>query len=245
MGDAIQLCRYIPLLAQRGARVLFAIKPPLARLMRTLEGPAALLTQGDPIIPFDVHTSLLELPHLLHTTLNTIPATVPYLRADPVLSQQWAQRLSSFGGRKVGLVWAGAREHQNDRNRSMSLKMFEPLLRTPGFSWVSLQKDRAAEELTSLPRDVQMMDCGGSLNDFADTAALMQNLDLLISVDTAPIHLFAAMGKPTWVLLPFMPDWRWMLNRSDSPWYPTMKLFRQPTPGDWNTPLTQIARELR
>jgi hypothetical protein len=176
----------------------------------------------------------MSLPMMFATTLESIPADVPYLKADPELSSRWRERI----GRErvnVGIAWAGKSAHRNDRNRSLDPQVLDSILSTPGFNFVSLQKDQSVKSLT---------DWTSELRDFAETAGIIDNLDLVITVDTAVAHLAGAMGKAVWVLLPFVPDWRWLLNRDDSPWYPTMRLFRQQQILDWNAPIKRIVEEL-
>jgi hypothetical protein len=181
---------------------------------------------------------LLSLPAVFDTTLQTIPAAVPYLHPDPQSSSRWRGRIAALPGKRVGLVWAGQTRHTRNRARSIPLDALSPLAQVPNVSFVSLQKEMADQS------QISTLDAGKDLTDFADTAAVLDNLDLLITVDTAIAHLAGAMGKPAWVLLPFIPDWRWLLDRNDSPWYPTLRLFRQPTPGDWDTPIRQVLHAL-
>jgi hypothetical protein len=213
--------------------------------MRTLEGCDQVVGR-DEVLPddFDVHCSLLSLPRLVDTTLETIPAAVPYLRSDPELSSRWRERLSTDQF-KVGLVWAG--RVAPSPWRSIPLHLLAPLKNISGISLVSLQKptpspgtpgEGRGEGLTAIP------DWTSELTDFAETAALIDNLDLVITVDTAVAHLTGALAKPAWILLEHVPDWRWLLDRSDSPWYPTARLFRQARIGDWETPVRQVVSEL-
>ena len=174
--------------------------------------------------------------------LETLAGGVPYLRASPALDAQWGERLGTDGGLRVGLAWAGLPTHGNDRNRSIPPAMLAPLGQTAGVSFFSLQKGPPAE--TQPPSGLTLTDLGPELSDFADTAACIANLDLVITVDTSIAHLAGAMGKPVWVMLPFAPDWRWMLGRDDSPWYPSARLFRQPAPGEWEPVVVQIAAAL-
>jgi tetratricopeptide (TPR) repeat protein len=240
LGDAIQFVRYVPLVKRTGGAVTVRCHPELRRLF---DGQVEIdaVTSDTPRHGFDVRCPLLSLPHVFHTTLETIPAEVPYLRADPEPAVRWRERLSEFKGFKVGLVWAGNPSHGNDRNRSLSLSMFAPLTTLPGVRLISLQKGPAAEQSRLMPA---LSDWTSEISDFADTAALIENLDLVISCDTAVAHLSGAMGKPTWVLLPYNPDWRWLLDRTDSPWYPTARLFRQPGPGDWSGVIRQVVAVL-
>jgi hypothetical protein len=204
--------------------------------------PLRFVTFGDPLPDFDCHASLISLPRLMKTTVERIPANVPYLRADRALAEVWRERVetTSAGKLKVGFAWAGRREHWNDRNRSLPDDALKQLLAQDlPVAFFSVQKQ------PHLPLPVNMIDWTAELNDFADTAALIENLDLIISVDTSVAHLAGAMGKRVWLLLPFAPDWRWLRNRDDSPWYPTMRLFRQARSGDWRGCIETIARELR
>ena len=193
---------------------------------------------------FDLHISLMDLPAVFGTTLDTIPAEVPYVAADSQRAMYWQDRLddASF---KVGIVWAGSPKHGNDHNRSCRVELFAPLASIDGVNLYALQKGEAAKEVGRLSQATAIDDLSRDLNDFGDTAAAVENLDLVISVDTALAHLVGAMGKPIWTLLPFAPDWRWMLERTDSPWYPTMRLFRQEEWGDWTCVFQEVAEQLR
>jgi Glycosyltransferase family 9 (heptosyltransferase) len=202
---------------------------------------------NDAALPeFDVHCPLLSLPMLFKTTLGTIPSAAPsLLHADPKLSATWRQRVESEGGSiRIGLAWAGRAGHARDRARSVPLSALSSLGRIPGVSLFSLQKGPAAQQVHTLHREMRLIDWTAEIHSFGDTAALIEHFDLIITVDTAVAHLAGAMGKPVWVLLPIVPDWRWMLNRSDSPWYPTMRLFRQPKAGDWVSIIADVARML-
>ena len=243
LGDNIQFIRYVAMVRARGGNVVIACPSPLKRLIQTSFGIEHIATERDPVPLGDVRIAMLSLPRIFQTTLETIPAQVPYLGVIPALAERWRQRLASVPERfKVGLVWAGNRLHLNDRNRSVPLADFAAIARLPGVRLISLQKGSASADIVTAGVDI--LDWTAELSDFADTAALVANLDLVISVDTAVAHLAGAMAKPTWTILPFAPDWRWMLNRADSPWYPTMRLFRQPAPNDWATPLRLITEEL-
>ncbi|HTK36754.1 MAG TPA: tetratricopeptide repeat-containing glycosyltransferase family protein [Caulobacteraceae bacterium] len=242
-GDTIQFCRYAALAAARGARVVLEAPPALKALMRSLDGVAELVGAGEPLPDFDLHCPLMSLPHAFGTTLETIPTRASYLAAPPERSAAWAGVVADSPRPKVGLAWFGKPTHHNDRNRSIRL---EPLLEAlpSGLELFSLQ-DRARPEdeaaLAAYPRIRRFED---RLTDFADTAALASQMDLVVSVDTSTAHLAAALGRPTWVLLPFSPDWRWLLDREDSPWYPTVRLFRQPAPGDWDSVLARLGEAL-
>jgi tetratricopeptide (TPR) repeat protein len=246
LGDAIQFSRYAPVLAKRGAQVIVQCGPSMKRLLATLPGVKAIHCEPDPLPAFDAQCSLLSLPMLLKTTVETIPADIPYLFADPDRAGVWRQKLASIPGRlKVGLAWAGNPDHQRDHDRSCGLQCLAPLAQIAGVAFISLQKGPAASQAITPPPGLMLHDFTVDLSDFADTAALITNLDLVISVDTSVAHLAGALGKPVWTLPAFAPDWRWLLNRSDSPWYPTMRLFRQKSPGDWNSAIGQAAETLK
>ncbi len=244
-GDMIQFARYAPLLATQGGRVIVAVMPPLRRLFQTLPGIEQVVSPGDPMPEIDLHYPAMSLPALLGISIETIPRNVPYLFADSKLAESWKSQLQTFSPKfNVGLVWAGNPGYFNDRNRSIPLAVFSSLAKCQQVRYFSLQKGSIRAEEKTPPAGMEWVDWTQELHDFADTAALIANLDLVITCDTAVSHLAGAMGRPVWTLLPFAPDWRWMLERSDSPWYPTMHLFRQPRPGDWNSVLRDVASEL-
>ena len=242
LGDIIQFVRYLPMLRQRGGRVAFDIPLPMARLMWDLDGIDVSLKDGDTLPPFDYHIPLLELPKLLGTTLDTIPAAKAYLHADKNLVEAWGERLGPKEEFRIGLVWGGSPDHLNECNRSIEPELFRPLVETPGVSALSLMVGRDGEA-GRVFGDV-VTDLAPDLGDFADTAAAIANMDLVISVDTAVAHLAGALGTMVWTLLPFNPDWRWMLGRDDSPWYPSMRLFRQEKREDWEGVIERVAAEL-
>jgi Flp pilus assembly protein TadD len=249
LGDTLQFCRYLPLIDPRH-KVVFEVQAPLVDLMRQLPGVDAAIACGDPLPDFDAHCPIMSLPLVFETALDTIPNQTPYLRADPTKVAGWAKRLKPAKGLRVGLVWAGGArpnqpelEHVN-RRRSMTLATLAPLAQATGVSFVSLQKGPPASEAHAPPPGMTLLDVTDELNDFTDTAALVETLDLVISVDTAVAHLAAAMGKPVWLLNRFDTCWRWLLNRDDSPWYPTLRLFRQPAPNDWATPVAALVDAL-
>lgn len=252
LGDTIQFVRYLPLLRARPgaeeASVTLACDQAMLRLLSGFPGVDRLLEKPSRRKPVprghDHVVSLMSLPAIFETTLETIPAEIPYLTPHPALVGHWAPRIEDKGF-KVGLVWAGRPQHENDRNRSIALGDLAPLAKIRGVSLYSLQKGPAEEALAKPPKGMTITPLGGRFADFADTAAAIANLDLVISVDTAVAHLAGAMGKPVWTLLPLVPDWRWMLERADSPWYPTMRLFRQETPGDWESVIAAVAKALR
>ncbi len=240
-GDTLQFIRYAPLVRALGGTALLDCPKSLHRLFSDVAGVDHFVSDPSALPRIDVHAPLLSLPMLLGTRLETIPAAVPYLQPRPDLAGVWRERLSQLGGRRVGLVWRGNPAHSNDRRRSLAAAALAPLMQVAGVSAVSLQIDARPEELTALG---ELYDAGQALSDWADTAALISTLDLVVTVDTAVAHLAGALGKPVWVLLAFAPDWRWMLDRVDSPWYPTMRLFRQPSPGDWACVVAEVAAAL-
>lgn len=243
-GDAIQFCRYIPLMARRGAKVILEVPPELKRLMASLAGVDELATMGEVLPPFDYQIPLLSLPRVFGTRLDTVPADIPYLQAPLDLVEAWREKLSGIAGLRVGLAWAGSPQHMNDRNRSATLSTLAPLAAVSGATYIVLQKGPAAAQAATPPAGMKLVDLGAELGDFADTAAVIANLDLVIAVDTAVAHLAGALGKPVWLLLPFAGEWRWLEGRSDSPWYPSMRVFRQPRPGAWGEVVESVVREL-
>jgi Flp pilus assembly protein TadD len=245
VGDAIQFIRYLPLVKQRGGKIIIECQAELQRLFQTVAGSCQIVAPGQPLPAFDLHCPLLSLPRVFRTNLANIPQNVPYLRADAEDARRWQHRLADHCPLvKVGLVWAGSPAHRHDRNRSIKLETLAPLGQLPGVHFFSLQKGQAAAEAKTPPPGMELVDWTEELKDFADTAALIANLDLVIAVDTAVAHLAGAMGKPIWTLLPFASDWRWLLQRQDCPWYPTMRLFRQKSLGDWADVIQRVAQDL-
>jgi tetratricopeptide (TPR) repeat protein len=240
-GDTIQFVRYIPLLAQRGARVIFECQPVLKSLLAGVEGISEIIERGQPVPPSDFQIPLMSLPRQMKTTLQTIPQRVPYLRVPDVVRVEMASQ--SPANLRVGLVWAGSSYHGSDRLRSLHLSMLTPLWRRTRADFYSLQMGAPSGQLGEVEGAVS--DLSPQLVDFAATASAIQRMDLVISVDTAVAHLAGALNKRIWVLLPFAPDWRWLLHRDDSPWYPTMRLFRQPRRGDWPSVIDQVAAALQ
>ncbi len=251
LGDTIQFCRYANLAAQAGARVILEVPKSLTTLMTTLDGPSHVLSDEDPRPDHDLRCPVMSLPLAFGLTMRTIPADGPYLRADPVLRSAWRERLSALRGCRVGLVWgAGTRVGDSElvaieHRKSLPLMALAPLASVMGCTFVSLQLGVAATQTASPPEGMVLHDHTGELKDFADTAALMDNLDLVISVCTSTAHLAGALGKPVWLLNRFDADWRWFLDREDSPWYPTMRLFRQSKPGDWASVVQSVTGALR
>jgi Flp pilus assembly protein TadD len=241
IGDTLQFIRYLPPIRRLGASIIVECPSELQRLIRPIASGHRVVATGQPLPPFELHCPLMSLPRVFGTTLDSIPREIPYLHADADDIQTWKDRLGEdLPSLKVGLAWAGSPNHAEDRYRSIALDRLGPLGQVPGIRFVSLQRGHAATQTNKLPHGMQLIDISEEINDFADTAALIANLDLVIAVDTAVAHLAGAMGAPVWVLLPFAPDWRWMLDREDSPWYPTMRLFRQPLRGDWDSVVARI-----
>ena len=243
LGDSLQFCRFVTLAAQAGARVIYEVEPPLFDLMKTLEGVDVLLRQRDTLPPFDYYCPVMSLPVALGTTLDSLPAKVPYLHADVGKRTKWAQRLRPRQGLRVGLVWSGSATHKADHQRSISLVELMQALPLQ-LSYVCLQKELRDADQSALAHWPQIQHFGEEIEDFSDTAALCELMDIVIAVDTSVAHLAGALGVNTWVLLPHFPDWRWLLERRDSPWYPTMQLFRQHTAGHWAPVLRAVHDQL-
>jgi Tfp pilus assembly protein PilF len=243
-GDAIQLCRYAPLVAARGAKVILDVDRPLAALMSGVAGVAAVITKDDPMPAIDLHCPLMSLPLAFSTRIDTIPSRVPYLAVPETARRGWQNRLPMNGRPRIGLAWSGRPTHNNDRNRSIDLRALLPLLDCDA-SFVSLQKDVRSDDMAVLGERLDILHFGDQLADFADTAAVIDQLDLVISVDTAVAHLAGALGRPFWLLLPHAPEWRWLLERNDSPWYPTARLFRQPATRQWEPVVEQVRMALK
>jgi tetratricopeptide (TPR) repeat protein len=244
-GDTIQFIRYAPLIAQRCARVIIGCHKELKSILSKIDGISMVIAYGETLPQFDVRCRLLDLPLIFQTTLDNIPAKIPYMQAESLLVQKWRDKIQHDNSKlRIGLVWAGSSKHKNNYNRSFSPEIFSPLAKFKGITFYSLQKGEAAQHTKRPPEGMHLIDYTDEILDFSDTAALIENLDLIISVDTSVAHLAGALGKPVWVLLPFVPDWRWMLDRADSPWYPTMRLFRQHSPRDWGSVIELIKSEL-
>ena len=244
-GDTLQFARYLPLLTARGAAVSIRVQQPLVTLLRdSLPGIDVLGDRGEPSRAVDCDCALLSLPRLLRTRLETIPASARYLRAPPEAVSGWRQRLESMRGLRAGLVWAGNPEHSNDVRRSLDLAALAPLLAVPGVSFASLQVGPRAADLRKSRVAADIIDLSARLTDFAESAAAIEQLDLVVTVDTSVAHLAGGLGKPTWLLLPWVTDWRWLLGREDSPWYPTMRLFRQRRDQHWSEIVARMATEL-
>jgi tetratricopeptide (TPR) repeat protein len=244
LGDTIQFCRYVPLVAARGARVVLEVERPLHEIMASLAGATQVISKGDALPDFDFHCPLLSLPLAFETRLETIPSATAYLRAPDQTLNDWQARLGPKARPRIGFVWSGRPAHKNDHNRSISLRSLLPLLDIDA-TFVSLQKDVPSDDAAVLKGCNDVLHFGDELKDFSDTAALILQLDLVISVDTSVAHLAGALGEPVWILLPYNPDWRWLLDRDDSPWYPSVRLFRQQQIGNWAGVIDQVKNELR
>jgi len=246
-GDTLQFCRYAPLAAMRGLRVILEVQSPLVNIMKSLPGIEQVIAQGNALPDFDFYCPMMSLPAAFNTTLETIPCSVPYLGVNGESVEKWRDRLQDDAGKmlKVGLVWSGKPRAQSpdliavDRRRSMSPELLAPLINVSGIKYYSLQKTGQ-----SAPREFGFIDYMDECSDFSDTAALIANLDLVISVDTAVAHLAGALGKPVWILNRFDSCWRWFKEREDSPWYPTLRLIRQPEPGDWKSVILRAENDL-
>jgi tetratricopeptide (TPR) repeat protein len=244
LGDAIQFARYVPLLARTGAGVVLEVQPELTSLLSRLDGVSAVVARGDKLPAFDVHCPVASLPLALGTTPATIPAAVPYLAAEAEHLATWRSRLQPIRPPRIAIAWAGRPTHPNDRNRSVTLAELDPVLSTPDVAFVGVQRDLPDGDFERIRGEPRITHIGDELADFSDTAAVVALADLVVSVDTSIVHLAGAMGRPTWILLPFAPDWRWQLDRDDSPWYPTARLFRQATAGDWSGVMARVRTEL-
>jgi hypothetical protein len=248
-GDTLQFVRFVPLLMDRGVRFTLRVQAPLLRLLRRAFPMVPIIADSEPVPPHDYHCPLLSVPHVLGTTLDTVPARIPYLVARPEATRAWKSRLARFGdptGKLIGLCWAGspllghAQGRVANLRRSMDLSTLAPLGSVPGVRFVSLQAGGVGEA----PKGLQLFDAMPEMTDFDDTAALVAALDLVITVDTAVAHLAGALGRPVWVLSRFDACWRWLANRSDSPWYRTLRLFRQDKPGAWEKVVESVRQEL-
>jgi Flp pilus assembly protein TadD len=246
LGDTLQFIRCVPLLRQRCRRVIVEVQAPLAALLRA--SGYDVLAAGELLPPFDAHLPLLSAPGVLGIRLDNIPATVPYLAADRALVDSWRQRLAGWGGLRVGIGWQGRPTYREDRQRSIPLAQFAPLAQVPGVTLLSLQKGPGIEQIPLVQTQFSVVDLGSAADvatgPFLDTAAIVQNLDLVVTSDTALAHLAGGLGVPVWLGLGFAPDWRWLTGRANSPWYPTMRLFRQPAPGDWPSVFRAMAGAL-
>lgn len=244
LGDTIQFVRYAQLVKQRGGTVVVESQPPLTRLLTTCPGVDQVVARWQPLPHYDLVAPLLSLPRIFNTSLESIPAEVPYLSAGTDETAKWQSRLSQEAALRVGIAWRGSPLNAWDADRSIPLDAFSDLATTAGVQLHSIQFAPGGEELAASPLRDRIVNLTDQLGDFYHTAAIVRNLDLVITCDSAPAHLAGALGVPVWVAVTFAPDWRWMLGRQDTPWYPTMRLFRQTRPGDWAGVFSRIRESL-
>jgi len=244
-GDTIMMARYVRSVAKRGARIIFEVPHELAPLLTAFEDVAQVVVSGQTLPAVDLQCPLMSLPGALGTTVETIPREVPYLAVPRAYAEKWQARLREFPHPRIGISWAGRPSFKRDHDRSIGLAGMLPLLGRTDVSFISMQKWFRAGDADILRDNPHIVQVGDGIDDFADTAAIMASLDLVISSDTSTVHLAGAMAKPVWILLHFVPDWRWLLERNDSPWYPTARLFRQPQPGDWTSVVADVAGALQ
>ena len=243
LGDTLLFCRYARNVGRLGGRVILEVQPPLLPLLARLEGVSGALPRGAPLPAIDCHCPLMSLPLAFRTELHNIPAAIPYIHPDPAQVARWRRRLGETSKPRIAFVWSGSVALKNDR-RSMALADMLPLMSSEA-EWVSVQKEVLESDAALLESHRELRQVGSELYDFADTAAVLELMDLVVTIDTSVANLAGAMGKPVWILLPFDPhDWRWLLDREDSPWYPTARLFRQPASGDWASVIFRIKKEL-
>ena len=245
MGDTLQMLRYLPQVVAQGGEVVLEVHRPLVSLAQTMAGPSQIVERGQPLPDFDLHISLMSLPRVFHTDLSSIPNQFPYLHAPSERANHWQRRISRRSGLRVGLVWAGNPNFKNDAQRSPRLRPLLPLLQLEEVNYFLLQKGEAQRELWDVELPSHCVDLADEINDFADTAAIIEQLDLVISADTAVAHLAGTLNKPVWVLLPHAPDWRWLLTRNDTPWYASMRLYRQARRGRWDGVVDEVMHDLR
>jgi tetratricopeptide (TPR) repeat protein len=249
LGDTLQCLRYLPLVAAHGGRIVLAVQAPLLKLLGGLDGVENLCDIGKPLPHYDVQAALMSLPGLFGTTPDHVPADVPYLPADPALVEHWRHELGTLRAFKVGIAWQGNPHFLPGLRRSIPLAAFEPLARLPGVQLISLQKGEGTEQIAQVSFADKILDLSPRLDEasgpFMDTAAIMTQLDLTICCDTAVGHSAGALSVPVWLALPFVAEWRWLLDRDDTPWYPTMRLFRQREAGNWPEVFERIVAVLR
>jgi len=246
LGDTIQFCRYAKMVSDLGANVILEVQKPLVRLLKDLPGVSTSIAKGESLPEFDLHCPLLSLPLAFKTDLNSIPSEKSYLEAEAERVAYWKDRIKG-DGLKIGIAWQGSYGTKVDVGRSFDLKLFKNIADLPNVQLISLQKGYGSEQLKNMPQGMQVMDLGEELDAdgaFLDSAAVIINLDLVISSDTALAHLAGALGIKTWVALKYVPDWRWMLDRQDSPWYPSLKLYRQEKMDDWSTVFDQMQMDI-
>jgi len=243
LGDTLQFGRYAQILGARGGRVVLEVQPPLKRLAAGIAGAARVATAGEALPEFDLHCPLLSLPLALGTAADNIPAPVPYVAVEPARLAAWRRRI---GGDRpnIGLAWSGSAANRSDRRRSIPLKLFSPLFELPNCRFHVLQPEIRPADLAAMAESANLHGHGESLREFADVAAFIAALDLVIAADTSFAHLAGALGRPTWLLLPFWPDWRWRLSRRSTPWYPTLCLYRQESAGAWEPVVDRVKLDL-
>jgi tetratricopeptide (TPR) repeat protein len=244
LGDTIQFARYASLLARAGAKVILEVPPELTALLSGLQGAATVIGRGETVPAFDLHCPIASLPLAMKTELSSVPADIPYVHASEQRVARWRERIEAVPGRRVAIAWSGCADHVNDRNRSIPLSTLEPLLATPGVSFISVQRDLRPADAERLAGLTGLLHVGDDLADFADTAAVLSLCDMTVCVDTSVAHLAAAMGRPVCILIPFQPDWRWTADGERTPWYPQARLFRQSAPGNWAGVLTRLSEAL-
>ena len=247
LGDCIQFARYLPWVAERAPTPVLICSGDLVPILKQMSGIGRIVTRWEAAGDYDAYIPLSGLPRLAGTALDTIPAAIPYLRADPKKTDLWRQRLDLLaprGKKRVGLVWAGRPTHKNDAKRSVKLAQFAPLFARLDVAIVTVQKGDQIAQVGGYFGQASLINLGPSINDFTDTLAILQSLDLLVTIDTSVAHLAGASGRPTFVILPYAPDWRWLLRRDDSPWYPSLRLFRQSRPYDWSGVIEKITDAL-
>jgi tetratricopeptide (TPR) repeat protein len=243
-GDAIMAARYVRRVIEKGARVILEVPAPLVPLLAEIEGVSQVVAKGHQLPAFELHCPFLSLPLAFGTTLSTIPADIPYLSVPKMHAEKWLQRLPRSDKPRVGITWTGSPTHKRDHERSIALRRMEPVLSRTDLQLFSVQKFLREEDAEILRDHPHITNLGDSIETFADTAAIISTLDLVLSVDTSVVHLAGALGKPVWVMLPFVPDWRWLLDRNDSPWYPTARLFRQSRIDDWEGVIEEVSKKL-
>jgi tetratricopeptide (TPR) repeat protein len=244
LGDTLQFVRYLPMVAQMGGSIVLQVQPPLVPLLRSIPN-ATVIARGEPLPRFDLQLPLMGLARVFGTTLDTIPAAVPYLHPDAAKLARWRHALGDEASLRVGVVWAGNPRHKGDRHRSLAAERLLPRLMVPGVKLFSLQKELRATDAPAIAAlDLDIADLAPALRDFSDTAAAVAALDLVIAVDTSVAHLAGALGRPVWMLLPYALDWRWLRDREDTPWYPSMRLFRQGAPQAWDEVIARVSAEL-
>lgn len=243
-GDTLQFVRYVPLLAKMGAKVVLEVQPALKSLLTSLSGVSKLIAHGEDLPAFDFHCPIMSLPFAFKTGLSTIPADVPYLQAPAEHVEKWRARWPQTAKLRVAFAWAGSATHEQDPVRSIGLDRFAPLFAENGIQWISVQRDLRPGDAKILQAHREIAHFGAALADFTDTAAILSDADLVLSVDTSIVHLAGALNRPVWVMLQHSPDFRWLLDRNDSPWYPSARLFRQPKFGDWESVIELVRNEL-